>query len=280
MKVYITSNRYQNLAAKVAAYSFSRFGYETQIINVEDFDKIKSNFKKKYLKKGKIKIFEDDLQSFTFLRFLIPSHFKSKDLILIIDPDIFAIKDPSDLIKEFKQKNHIHCTFLNEKPRTELMLVDPNNIDWNFDEIINKIFNFKLDYNDLFSLNFNSKNKIEKIDNKFNELDKIKDSSVILHTTQRITQPWKLGLKVDFQKNYSIKILLKNYLKKFLFMNHNKKVTSNKYIKHENEDVLNFVNSIFLEAYEKKIINLDEIKDSINQKYISKKFFEDFTKKF
>ena len=44
MKVYITSNRYQNLAAKVAAYSFSRFGYETQIINVEDFDKIKSNF--------------------------------------------------------------------------------------------------------------------------------------------------------------------------------------------------------------------------------------------
>ena len=38
-------------------------------------------------------LFKDDLQSFTLLRFLIPELSDSKSPIMIIDPDIFAIKN-------------------------------------------------------------------------------------------------------------------------------------------------------------------------------------------
>ena len=35
MKVYIQSNKYQSISAKVAKYSFERFGYEVEIMSLE-----------------------------------------------------------------------------------------------------------------------------------------------------------------------------------------------------------------------------------------------------
>ena len=201
MKVYIACNRFQFLAAKVASYSFSRFGFETKIINVENYRQITKFFNRHYLKKGKKVIFRNDLQSFTFLRFLIPELFLNTDPILIIDPDMFAIKDPIGLTSLLNKDSDIFCSFVNNKPRTEIMLFKPFKKIWNFDLIINKVFNFELDYDDLFSLNFLEKINLDKIDNKYNVLDSIDDTSIILHTTQRITQPWKEGLKVDFQRH-------------------------------------------------------------------------------
>ena len=71
MKVYIQSNRFQNIAAKVAKYSFVKNGYENvEIINLENNETLKKFFGKKYKRKGKKVTFTtDDLQSFTLLRF-------------------------------------------------------------------------------------------------------------------------------------------------------------------------------------------------------------------
>ena len=47
MKVFIQSNKYQLLAAKVSKYSFEKFGCEVKIMNLEDNIFLKGNFNKK-----------------------------------------------------------------------------------------------------------------------------------------------------------------------------------------------------------------------------------------
>ena len=43
MKVFIQSNKYQLLAAKVSKYSFEKFGCEVKIMNLEDNIFLKGN---------------------------------------------------------------------------------------------------------------------------------------------------------------------------------------------------------------------------------------------
>ena len=65
MKIYIQSNRFQQLAAKVSEDTFKSFGLETEIILAENYKQITNFFGNSYIRKGKKVIFRDDLQSFT-----------------------------------------------------------------------------------------------------------------------------------------------------------------------------------------------------------------------
>ena len=58
------------------------------------------------MRKGKIKTFKDDLQSFTLLRFYGPEFIDYKGKILVIDPDVFAIKNPKDISNFLNQDNY------------------------------------------------------------------------------------------------------------------------------------------------------------------------------
>ena len=46
------------------------------------------------------------------------------------------------------------------------------------------------------NLSFDQNLKIKKINNKFNSHDFIDEETVLLHTTNRLTQPWKEGKKL------------------------------------------------------------------------------------
>ena len=74
------------------------------------------------MRKGKIKKFKDDLQSFTLLRFLIPEIADPNEKIAIIDPDVFALKPLNELEKITHLQNKIFCTFYNGLPRSEVMI--------------------------------------------------------------------------------------------------------------------------------------------------------------
>ena len=168
MKIYIQSNRFQQIAAKVSSETFNSFGLSSQIVSLENFKEITKFFGSTYLRKGKKVVFKNDLQSFTLLRFLIPELSESKSPIMIIDPDIFAIKDPKSILKSIKNDNQIYCTFINNKPRTEVMVLNPRTKFWDFDKIIHDLFNLKIDYDDLFNLKFLDNKNISKLDNKYN----------------------------------------------------------------------------------------------------------------
>ena len=273
MKIYIQSNKYQLIAAKVAQFSFEQFGCDVKIMEIENYQNILNKFNRHIKRNGKLSFFEDDLQSFTLLRFLAPELNKFKDKILIIDPDIFALKDPKNLINELNEdKFDIGCTFYNNLPRSEMMIVDAKKVNWNFKKILDNLFDLKIDYKDLMNLSFDEELKIKNIDKKYNSHDIIEKNTILLHTTNRITQPWKLDLKIDFKRYYSKKYLFKNNLKKIFFLPYDKKAVSKNYVPHVDKNVFKIVSKLFYSAYKAGYIDKKMIDQSITEKFISKKF--------
>ena len=275
MKVYIQCNRRQHLAAKVSEYTFKKFNLDTEIILIEECDFFKKLKNQKYLRNGKKTVYKDDLQSFTLLRFYIPSIHQGKEDFLIVDPDVFAIRNPISIKHNFNNENNICCTYYKHNPRTEVMYFNDINSSWNFEKILFDLLNFNLDYKDLFNLKFKNQNlNLNQIEHKYNQHDQILQDTVLLHTTKRISQPWKLDLKIDFERNTSLKNLLINNLKKFFGLKYNEEITTDKYIMHENKDVFEYLLKIFSEAISSNVINEDEITNSILNKYLSKKFID------
>ena len=276
MKIFICTNKFQKLAAKVAAYSFSKLGYrEIEILELEKNEFLKSKLNLTYLRNGKLTKFVDDLQSFTLLRFL-PFTINNTKKCLIIDPDVFALQDPKNRInKIFDEENfQIACTKIGNNFRSEVMFLKNTNTDWSFEDIINDLFNHKIDYKEL--INLTSKKYFSNIFTLpifFNHHDKIENDTIFLHTSKRITQPWKEGLQVDFYNENTTKYYkFKQFLKKILNLRYDKSSLSNHYIKHPNIIVSKKVLYLFKESLKSGFIKSDELESAIKSNYISEKF--------
>ena len=277
LKVYIQSNPQQELAAKISLFSFKKYGFNNvEILKLHEFASLKNKFGKKYLRHGKfVKYDPDDLQSFTFLRFVPPKI--HNDLCLVIDPDVFVVKDPTEELKKIINNNKfkILCTFKNGNFKSEVSFLNCNKFNlWNFDNLIEEMFLGKIDYQEIINFNFLDKNNIGKLNENLNVWDEINNDTIFLHTTNRITQPWKEGLKVDFKVYTSKYNYFKNFMKKMAGLNYNKKIFAKNYIRHPNTKVNNFVRNIFKEAIDNNIINPEEINFSLENNFISKKFFD------
>ena len=278
MKIFICTNKFQKLAAKVSAFSFAQYGFDDiEILEIENHEILKDKLNSTYLRDGKITKFVDDLQSFTLLRFY-PFTLKNLKKCLIIDPDVFAVKNPTKELDEFFSRNefNIACTKINENFRTEVILLNNISYKWDFEEIINDLFNHKIDYKDLIYLNSKKYfSKVNRLPLEFNHHDKVDENTLLLHTTKRITQPWKEGLKIDFYDEKNNKIYkFKQQIKKLLNLNYNINAISKNYIKHPNKKVENTVLKIFKDCLNSNFIKENEIEDAIRNKYVSKYFYE------
>ena len=276
MKIYICTNRFQKIAAKVSAYSFSRFGFKNiEILETEKINILNQKFNLSYLRNGKKKLYKDDLQSFTLLRFLPFGINKDEDCI-VIDPDIFAYKDPTDYFQELNhdQSFLIGCTSHKEFLRSEIIYIKKNQPIIEYKKIVEEIFSHEIDYNEL--INFNSKKyfkNLKILSSKINQLDNITTDTLVLHTTNRITQPWKEGLKIDFdKKDLSITYKIKTILKMLLNKKYDRAIFSKKYLQHNNKIVLKFIIEIFREAIKEKYLSIKELEDAVNKKYVSQLF--------
>jgi len=274
MKIFIQSNKYQLIAAKVAKYSFERFDHDVEIMNFEDYEILNKNLNNKILKNGKLITFKNDLQSFTLLRFLAPQLNNYKDNILIIDPDIFALKDPTEILDKKNDKFNIHCTYYNEKPRSEMMLIDASKIKWNFEKIINDLFNHELDYAELINLKFDKNLKIKEINKKFNSHDKVLNDTILLHTTNRVTQPWKEGLETNFERtNFTNYQIFKEKIKKILNRKYNKELITRKFIEHPDQNVIKIIKKLFFDAKKFGYLSQKDIDLEIRKFNLSTKIF-------
>jgi len=68
---------------------------------------------------------------------------------------------------------------------------------WKIEEMVNDLIKHKVDYRDLMCLR-NETQKIGVLDNVWNSYDTLSDKTKLLHNTLRITQPWRVGLKIDY----------------------------------------------------------------------------------
>jgi hypothetical protein len=203
LRAFIQSNNKQLVGAKVAKYCLEKeLRVKTQILNVDEISDLGlANLRYKRDKKW---LYYDpkDLQSFTLVRFLPPTLMNFKGFALVIDPDIFALKDLSEVFEICQSCNFsIAARRKNQAFDSSVMIINCQDLQgkYSWKSIVESLKSGDLDYVDLMSLNLPDL-RLQELDPKFNSWDFFDPATLFLHTTNRITQPWKTGLKIDFMR--------------------------------------------------------------------------------
>jgi hypothetical protein len=113
--VFIHTNHKQILGAIVAEYALRRFSdhadrFDVRVLDINDFPFFSEYEGKPYLRGGvKRPWLNEDLQSFTPLRFMPPEAMGYQGRSVVIDPDVFAVADVWDLLTRDMDDKAVMC---------------------------------------------------------------------------------------------------------------------------------------------------------------------------
>lgn len=215
--VFIHTNDKQLLGAKLSEYSLkarskSPDKFDVRLLRLEETPQLYSREGQPYLRKGKLAVWRNaDLQSFSPLRLMVPQILNFHGRALVIDPDVFAIGDVYELLARDMGDKAVVCRNMKEGYRgngvsfyaTSVMLLDCSKLGhWKWDRQIDDLFSLKFDYGNWISLRLDPSNHIGELEEEWNHLDTLTSRTKLLHNTERSTQPWKTGLKVDFDTTW------------------------------------------------------------------------------
>jgi hypothetical protein len=177
--------------------------FEVRIIHSEDYPFLKAHEGQPFLREGKEWIWRyDDLQSFTPLRFMPPELMGYRGRAVVIDPDIFAVGDVTELLDRDMKGKAIFCKAwrTEKKFASSVMLLDCAKLThWKCEQQFNELFEMKRDYMDWIWLRGEPEETIGLLEDEWNSFDTLNERTKLLHNTMRSTQPWKTGLPVDFR---------------------------------------------------------------------------------
>jgi hypothetical protein len=211
-RVYIHTNHKQWLGAVVGRHALEKFSSNTDKFDVEFIEVKNQGFLHEkegqlYLRDGeKRKWLNNDLQSFTPLRFMPPELMGYEGRAVVIDPDVFAASDVWDLLSRDMAGKSLMCRpkSSNKGRRgafaSSVMLLDCARLKhWKVEEQFNEMFEFKRDYMPWIGLYLEDRSQIGLFENEWNDFDHLTEATRMLHTTKRRHQPWKTGLPVDYR---------------------------------------------------------------------------------
>jgi hypothetical protein len=69
---------------------------------------------------------------------------------------------------------------------------------WNIKSILDSLANKESDYSAI--MNLSREKMVMELPRKWNDLDNLTSQTKLIHMTERLTQPWKTGLKIDFTR--------------------------------------------------------------------------------
>jgi hypothetical protein len=153
----------------------------------------------------------DDLQSFSPLRLMVPQVMNYQGRALVTDPDVFSVGgDVLELLESDMGGKAVICRNLPAekgggagKWATSVMLLDCTKLtSWRWDEQVDAMFAGRLDYKRWIQLADQPPGTIGELPEVWNSFDKLEADTRLLHMTERLTQPWKTGLPVDFNMNF------------------------------------------------------------------------------
>ena len=211
-RVFIHVNHKQMLGAVVGKYALEKYSantdkFDVQFIEVRNHAFLHKKEGQLYLRDGgKRKWLNNDLQSFTPLRFMPPELMGYQGRALVIDPDVFAVADVWELLSRDMAGKSLLC-----RPKSgnkgrhgalasSVMLLDCAQLGhWKAEEQFNEMFEFKRDYMQWIGLYMEDRSNIGLFENEWNDFDHLNLDTNMLHTTKRWHQPWKTGLPVDFR---------------------------------------------------------------------------------
>lgn len=210
--VFIHVNHKQILGAIVGAHSLRRNSanadkFDVRLIETRDHPFLQDREGQLFLRKGEMRPWRNnDLQSFTPLRFMPPELMDYRGRAVVIDPDVFAVGDVWELLSRDMRGKAILCRPRSRTSRsldgpmaTSVMLLDCAQLGhWQVEKQFGDLFAGKLDYKDWITLRHEDRDSIGLFEDCWNDLDVLNRRTKLLHTTKRWTQPWKAGLPVDF----------------------------------------------------------------------------------
>ncbi len=211
--VFIHTNHKQMLGALVSRYSLRKHSahsdqFDVQFIEVQNYPCMLEREGQLYRRDGEMRPWiNDDLQSFTPLRFTPPQLMHYEGRAVIMDPDIFAIGDIWELLQRDMAGAAIVCRPKSGRKgrkgafASSVMLLDCAKLKhWQFEHDFGEMFKpVKRDYMDWVSLKLEDTATIGLFENQWNDFDNLTDDTKLLHNTKRNTQPWKTGLKIDYR---------------------------------------------------------------------------------
>jgi len=208
--VFIHSNGKQMVGALVAEYALRRNSkrpdaFDVRIIQQEHYAFFRDYEGRRYLRDGAWRLWHnDDLQSFTPLRFMPPELMGYQGRALVIDPDIFAVGDVVELLaRDMQGKAVLARRRAGWKKKTcwasSVMLLDCAQLShWRCQADFDSLFEGKYDYSDWICLRCEREETLGLLEAEWNDFDHLTSHTRLLHNTRRWTQPWKTGLPVDF----------------------------------------------------------------------------------
>lgn len=210
-RVFIHTNAKQLLGARVAAHAVRRASrypdrFDVEILKTEDYPFMLAYDRQPYLRGGQRRIWRnDDLQSFTPLRFLPPERMGYRGRAVVMDPDVFARTDLWELLAR-PMGGAIGCRTLagrgggGRRMASSVMLLDCSRLEhWSVEVHFRELFEFERDYTQWLRLQLEDPGTLEAIEDEWNDFDQLTDQTKMVHNTQRLTQPWKTGLPIDFR---------------------------------------------------------------------------------
>jgi hypothetical protein len=216
-RIFIHTNPKQYLGALVAKHCIERVkasqaDFEVQIISTTDFGYVDEKHGQAYLRQGSsVKWDKHDLQSFTPLRFLPPQLMGYEGRAIVIDPDVFAIRDISPLFtldlggKKIAARKIRPTDGRNPYWASSVMVLDCAKLHhWQWEQQVDEMFSLTRDYRSWISLEDENADDILELEDYWNHYDTLTDQTRFLHNTGRLTQPWKTGLPIDFFKDKSM----------------------------------------------------------------------------
>ena len=209
-QVFIHTNEKQILGAIVSKYSFERFAsnasaFEVRLVETNSYSYLKEHEGKAYLRDGLKRLWlNEDLQSFTVLRFTPPEIMGYKGRSLVVDPDVFCISDVTELLnRDMKGAAILARNRAGSKEQvwaSSVMLLDnPKLTHWQVERNFEEMFHFKRDYMKWITLQLEPEGSIGLLETYWNDFDKLTPETRMIHNTKRQTQPWKSGLPVDYR---------------------------------------------------------------------------------
>ena len=210
-KVFIHTNAKQRIGAQVARHALQRHSrdarrFEVEILDAEDWPLLAQHEGRRYLREGRRAVWRnDDLQSFTPLRFAVPELMAYAGRALVIDPDVFAVGDVNELLDRDMGGAAILARRMDAEGRRPLhyassvMLLDCGSLrHWKMEDDFERLFRGEVDYRDWMWLLSEAPGSIGLLDPAWNDFDHLGPATKMLHNTRRRTQPWKTGLPADF----------------------------------------------------------------------------------
>jgi hypothetical protein len=254
--VYIHTNQMNDVPTRIAKYSYKKHNPNLNIWTdkLEDHPELLKYHNYSFYRDGKQLNWDSTKhQAFFPVRFLcVETHKKNnreEKWILVADPDIFCLKN-LDVLNEYineAEKNNLNI--ISVEGLSSMMLLNTEKINWTEAGIIQDVFVDKNNFNKWMFLQGFSQLRLPKI---FNHHDTMDANTVLLHTSNTETQPWKTGIKY---KEWEL---------------HNKIPSANSieltFSDHPNQEVKKAVLSLFTEAYEKNLFSNADIDEGITEK--------------